>query len=1234
MKCSNRRLNSLTSLIGVAAITLGMGSSMATASGLKSRQTGPDAILVDIDTDQPVFTQTDLPRGYHRISIAGLSDTTEPGQPSLPYRTFLVGLPEGTGITVSAHAVSTARLGAFRLAPFVSAPAMGFEQEAGLAEQTSRTEDSAAMADAEDPSFYSMVTDYPTHLAVVAGTGIFRDQRVAEVRVYPVQYTPADSEIIHHARIQVRIRFERLAAGAEESSAVPRVTRLDPEPARGPEHLRVFDSMLKSSLVNYEMIAPERAARRAAAPTGASAATETFDALSPQGMTLGAPGTVKATVTQDGLYQVTPAMLTAAGVNVSMVDPRTFHMTAGGVDVPILVDGESDGVFDPSDRVIFFGKGVAGDKYTRINVYYLKYNGVAGPRISSRSGLFTGAATTPAAFVTTAHAEQNPNYTSRLRPGITEAWYWGIQQRFNSVVGPPTDYPITVDRIDPAPHTITVRARMLGLTSGDHTPRLLLNGTQIVENTFSNQINFTQTATVSSSLLVNGVNTITMTMVNNGNPIDQIATDWFEIDYRRTYAVDSDRLLFDGEGLGTFHFSLSNLGSNNLVLMDVTAPGAPQQITIPAGQISAGPPFTASVEDILPSDRAYAISTRAALRQPDAVVFDVPSNLASAANGADYIIITDRSMLAAMQPLATHRASQGLRTALVATDDIYDEFNNGRSSPAAIKSFLTYAYLNWTAPAPAYVVLAGDGHVDYIGYLGTAAPNVIPPLLLPIGSFEIPSDNDFVAVAGGDPFPEMAIGRLPIRSAADATIVVNNIISYETNPPISTLNQRSLFVADNDNQIFQAILNNLKLFMPATMAGTNAYLPGGPPGDPNVPVPTTAEINATTDAIINGFNNGSLVATYFGHGNVTLWASELILEHNPNPPALHTLRLDANRLTNSGFQSFMVALNCTNGYFVDLIPAGAGHADYSLAEEWLRRSNRGAIASWAPAALGSVSDYDSISYELYSHIFMDHMTTLGPTVVAAMVDAINIFGISSENIRVMHFFGDPATRLALDSDLDGLTDYREMALGTGPADGDTDDDGLSDGAEVMVQNTNPLSPDSDGDFLFDGTERGVTAPVTGTNVGAGFFVADADPTTTTDPNDFDTDNGTAADGFEDLNHNGKIDPGETNPNNPADDPSCSGPLTGVTNLIVTRSGNDIVLSWDPAVTTPCVVYRVYAAPNRGLPKSSFGPFVYLRDVASPGFVHVGAAADANTYDYLVRVLHPQLGLGPLGAYGQ
>ncbi len=58
-----------------------------------------------------------------------------------------------------------------------------------------------------------------------------------------------------------------------------------------------------------------------------------------------------------------------------------------------------------------------------------------------------------------------------------------------------------------------------------------------------------------------------------------------------------------------------------------------------------------------------------------------------------------------------------------------------------------------------------------------------------------------------------------------------------------------------------------------------------------------------------------------------------------------------------------------------------------------------------------------------------------------------------------------------DVDNDGLSNGVEMLLyGTDPFNNDTDNDGLGDGAEVNTHNTLPLNPDTDNDGLTDGEE--------------------------------------------------------------------------------------------------------------------------------------------------------------------
>jgi uncharacterized repeat protein (TIGR01451 family) len=125
-----------------------------------------------------------------------------------------------------------------------------------------------------------------------------------------------------------------------------------------------------------------------------------------------------------------------------------------------------------------------------------------------------------------------------------------------------------------------------------------------------------------------------------------------------------------------------------------------------------------------------------------------------------------------------------------------------------------------------------------------------------------------------------------------------------------------------------------------------------------------------------------------------------------------------------------------------------------------------------------------------------------------------------------------------DTDDDGIIDVNE----------DVDGDGVVDPGE-----TDWLDADTDDDGLTDGVEVGLTAPQ-GTGTDPAKFVADSDPSTTTDPLDPDTDHGGISDGNEDIDHDGRIDEGETDPNVTADDIDADG--DGLTNETERKLGTN------------------------------------------------------------------------------
>ena len=93
------------------------------------------------------------------------------------------------------------------------------------------------------------------------------------------------------------------------------------------------------------------------------------------------------------------------------------------------------------------------------------------------------------------------------------------------------------------------------------------------------------------------------------------------------------------------------------------------------------------------------------------------------------------------------------------------------------------------------------------------------------------------------------------------------------------------------------------------------------------------------------------------------------------------------------------------------------------------------------------------------------------------------------------------------AEVDGITQ-------TDPNNNDTDGDGLNDSYEALVLLTDPTSADTDGDGIDDGVEVN------------GLY---GNPPQATDPRDNNTDGDQFDDGEEDVNGNGVVDSGETDP---------------------------------------------------------------------------------------------------------
>lgn len=937
--------------------------------GLRVLRSDTTGVTLELVIDPATLEITGATGGD--CSVLSLPDHTvegRPGWPALPARIVMLGVPPAAELAVAVlESESVLRPGAHDVCPASTPRVEPALPEPHLAPDTVLQRSATA---------YVLQSFWPQQAAEAASTGYLRDMRVAQVTLRPVQVVPATGQLRVATRLLVRVQFA--PGGAAPAAASAETSVADP----------AFEPLLAQALLNYDTA---RAWRRA------PQATQSLQTVQ---QTLAGPS-VRIEVDQDGIHAVTPAGLEAAGVATATIDPGTFRLRSQGQEIAIDVIGAGDGVFSGEDVLLFYGEPI-DTRFTGTNVYWLTWGEAPGVSMDTRNGTPSGAATTPTSHTTTARWEQNIYYLMSTPSGAAGDHWVGpyIYTTLDPVFYTAT---LTLDQVAAAPFSATLRGLINGPSqysvSPDHHTRVYLNGHLVDDAWWDGWRDYQFQQSVPHTYLVEGENTITLELpFDLGDEVlaDRAFINWYEIDYQRTYTATNDHLAFGVDLPGTWDVRVSGFATDTLAVYDVTSPTRPVKITGIAVAPSAGG-YSLTFRDVLTEAQRCVALAPAQRLSPAAMRLDAGSDWRSPAHGADYILITHGSFYTDVLPLAAYRESQGLRTAVVDVQDIYDEFSHGLFDPEAIRTFLAYAYANWTPPAPTYVVLVGDGHYDFRNYKNYGEINFIPPYLAYVDPWigETAADNRYVCVSGDDILPDMHLGRLPARNSAQAAAMVAKILSYEQAPPPGDWSTKILFAADNADpgdpeNNFPAHSDDVAdHFVPEPYAVDKAYY--------QVSYSTAADTKA---AIIGAINAGRLMVNYTGHGAIEFWASEKLFG-----------RSDFGALTTTTRLPFFVPMTCYEGYYIS--PSSSTRDNSALAEAIVRATGKGAIASWSPTGLGLASGHGYLHAGLYDALLYNGIDQLGPATLRAKLHLYTTSTGHRELIDTYLLFGDPATRLPI-----------------------------------------------------------------------------------------------------------------------------------------------------------------------------------------------------------------------------
>jgi hypothetical protein len=580
-----------------------------------------------------------------------------------------------------------------------------------------------------------------------------------------------------------------------------------------------------------------------------------------------------------------------------------------------------------------------------------------------RNHLMLAAAANPA-YLYTAQLKEKLIYFSALLNGEADNFFGQI------IAGSPTTETLSLDSAQTeSGATVRFETALQGVSSQPHSVAVLLNDVTVGTLNFGSLDHKQQSFDLAPSLLREGANTVKFVPANSG---DVSLIDFVRVSYPRAFQAVADSLSFSARSSQSI--TAGGFTTPDIKVLDLTNPLAVQEIH-PVVQGSAGA-FTITVPAL--DSHAKASRNLVAFRansflHPAFVTANQPSTLNNAGNAADFLIISHRDFIASLAPLVAQRQAQGFTVRAIDVEDVYDEFSFGQHSSQALTDFLARARAQWSL-APRYLLLVGDGSYDPQNHLGFGNFDFVPTKLVDTVFMETASD-DALADFDGDGIPELSVGRLAVRTAAEADREVAKIVNFSP----ANVPQTALMVADAQGTYFfdfEGANDSAATQLPAGMTVQKVYRRLEP-----------SDAVARTD-IINKINQGVALVNYSGHGTIDVWTSAPIFSQT-----------DALGLSNGNRLPLVVVMDCLNGYFV------APNVD-CVGEAFLKAANGGAVASFASSGLTIPTGQHQMSQKLYQLIYGAQSIPLGDATRQAKAATTDL-----DVRRSWILFGDPSLKI-------------------------------------------------------------------------------------------------------------------------------------------------------------------------------------------------------------------------------
>ncbi|GAB3527528.1 type IX secretion system sortase PorU [Pontibacter brevis] len=747
----------------------------------------------------------------------------------------------------------------------------------------------------------------------------------------------------------------------------------------------------------------------------------------------------KLAVTASGIHKIDKSMLQALGINAQSIDPRKIQVYGnGGGMLPqpnsasrpddlqenaIVVSGEADGRFDEGDYVLFYAQGphtwsydAAEEQfrhtfnvYSDTAYYFLRVNHATGARVGSR-GQTAGATQNISTYNERLFHEQD------LKNMIFSGREW-YGEEFSSFHGS-RELSLAVSDVVPN-STVKLTAFLMANSSANCSFSLQLNGESLGSQAIPSRgsynyhpegTNSIKTYSVNQQVLGNGTAyKVNLHFSTGGSSTSLGYLNYLELNYERQLKLYGTQTIFRSvtstvAPVSTFRFAEVPA---NASVWDVTNPRQPVKQEISNGSFS-------TTTHVL---REFVVFQEGSINLKPVAAGKVPNqNLHSVnADGTlDFVIVAHPAFLQEAKRLAAHRARHSnMQVEVFTPAQIYNEFSSGAQDVTAIRDFMRMVHSRSSKSGSdiLFLLLFGDASYDYKNRIRNNT-NFVPVYesresLHPISSYSSEDyfgfldeeEGEWAENASGDHLLDIGIGRLPVKSAAEAATVVDKIISYDSPGHFGKWRSKITFVSDdgdfNEHQndaehLANFVENTFPVYQPNKIY-LDLYQQRAVSNGQRAP-------NASAD-LDKAVEQGSLIINYTGHGNEVSWTAEQIL----------TLQ-QINSWKNTNNLTFFLTATCEFGRYDDPVRA-------SGAELALLHKEGGAVGLITTTRPVYSNGNRVLNRNFFKNAFTpigNRMPRLGDLVLHTKNNSIidNISGATGVNNRNFTLLSDPSLQLA------------------------------------------------------------------------------------------------------------------------------------------------------------------------------------------------------------------------------